>query len=171
MQDTPFWALALIYWLHMLGTVIWIGSLAAISLLVLPVAAKVLEPAAYLALLDGIQRRLEPMATFCLALLLATGMFQLGASKNYSGLFSTDNTWSAAILIKHVLFVAMIGASVAMTWFIVPALRRAQIMFLRTGREDQGQVAALRRREIFLLRLNFILALLVLAATAFARAS
>ena len=36
MTPPPNWVLALIYWLHLLATVAWAGSLAAIALLVLP---------------------------------------------------------------------------------------------------------------------------------------
>ena len=35
--------MALIYWLHMLATVTWIGSLAAINLLVLPASTQTLK--------------------------------------------------------------------------------------------------------------------------------
>jgi uncharacterized membrane protein len=171
MQEIPRWALALIYWLHMTGTVIWIGALAALALIVLPAARKTLDDKTYLALLDEIQKRLESIAAFCLALILATGMFQLGASDTFSGLFSTANAWSIAILIKHILFVIMIAVSAAMTWFVIPAIRRAKIMSQRAGREDAAAMDRLRRREVFLLRVNFVLALLVLAATAAARAS
>ena len=36
----PGWALSVVYWLHMLATVIWIGGLAALTLLILPTAAQ-----------------------------------------------------------------------------------------------------------------------------------
>src|SRR5512136_1097243 len=98
----PVWAFPLIYWLHLLATVVWIGSLVALALLVIP-AARRLDASAQAALLDGIQQRLESLGWFCLALLLATGMFQMSANRNYSGLFSTANPWSVAILAKHLL--------------------------------------------------------------------
>jgi uncharacterized membrane protein len=165
----PLWALTLTYWLHLLATVLWIGSLASLTLLVLPAARRTLEPAAQAALLDGLQPRLESLGWFCLGLLLATGMFQLSANANYTGLFSTANQWSQAILVKHLLFVVMIFVSAAQAWWVLPALRRAILRARRGGGEQE--IAALRRREAWLLRLNFLLAMLVLAATALARAS
>ena len=40
----PAWALAITYWLHLLATVTWIGSLAGISFLVLPAMQRSLSP-------------------------------------------------------------------------------------------------------------------------------
>ena len=82
MDLTPAWALALIYWIHMLATVLWLGSLAALSLLVLPAVRKV-DAKSQSILLAAIQKRLDPLGWFSLALLLATGMFQMSANPNY----------------------------------------------------------------------------------------
>jgi hypothetical protein len=51
----------------------------------------------------------------------------------------------------------------------MPAIRREKIRYQRTG-EDK-ELVSLRKRERFLLRLNLVLAALVLLATAAARAS
>jgi len=165
----PLWALTLTYWLHLLATVVWIGSLVALAVLVIPAARRALDASAQAALLDGIQQRLESLGWFCLALLLATGMFQMSANQNYDGLFSTANRWSAAILVKHILFVVMLLVSAAQAWWILPNLRRAMLRARKGG--NGKEIPALRRREIGLLRLNLALALLILAATALARSS
>ena len=39
-ETTPYWALSLAFWLHMLATVAWIGGLVAVAILVLPGAKK-----------------------------------------------------------------------------------------------------------------------------------
>jgi hypothetical protein len=74
MAAMPVWALVLAYWLHMIGTVLWLGSLTTFVLMVLPAAGHTLEIPAQIAFLDSFQRRLESIATFSLFLLLATGM-------------------------------------------------------------------------------------------------
>jgi uncharacterized membrane protein len=165
----PAWALTLVYWIHMLATVAWLGSLAAVALLVLPAARSSLDGEAQAALMDAIQRRLEPLAWSCLALLVVTGMFQLGASQHYTGPVSVANRWSAAILVKHLLVVAMVAASAFQTWEVLPALQRASLRARRTG--DPAELDALRKRERLLLWVNLALAVLILAATALARAS
>ncbi|MGQ9833781.1 MAG: hypothetical protein ACUVRJ_08320 [Candidatus Villigracilaceae bacterium] len=46
----PAWALTLVFWLHMLATVTWLGGLSAVGLLVLPAAQRSLTPEAQAAL-------------------------------------------------------------------------------------------------------------------------
>jgi uncharacterized membrane protein len=169
MTEMPYWALATIYWLHMLATVVWLGGLATLSLIVIPASAKVLETAQRIALLDAIQKRLEPVAWFCLFLLILTGMFQLGANENYESVFSTANNWSSAILVKHLLVVGMIVASSIQTWEIMPSIRRALIRY--QNNPEASQLEKLRKRESQLLQINIWLSALVLLATAFARAA
>lgn len=77
MTPPPTWALALTYWLHLLATVAWIGSIVATSILFLPAAKASLKPVDHLALIDAMQKRLEPIAWFCMSLLLLTGLLSL----------------------------------------------------------------------------------------------
>ncbi|HEX7973402.1 MAG TPA: hypothetical protein VF498_03265, partial [Anaerolineales bacterium] len=84
-MSTPAWALTLAYWLHMLATVVWIGGLAAVTLLVLPAARQALPSPAFAGLLSSIQRRLEPIGWLSLTVLIATGLVQMSASSNYKG--------------------------------------------------------------------------------------
>jgi uncharacterized membrane protein len=165
----PFWALSLVYWLHMLATVAWIGGLAAMVLLVLPAARRSLDTSAYAALLAAIQRRLDPLGWISLLLLVGTGLFQMSASPNYQGFLAISNRWAAAILVKHLVFFVMVGVSTYLTWGLLPRLGRVAL------RQSRGLVAPeaeqLQRRETSLMRLNLVLGAVVLALTAIARAS
>lgn len=156
--------------MHLLATVAWLGGLAAIALLVLPTAKRVLKPADQLAFIEGIQKRLEPLAWFCLATLIATGLFQLSVNTHYDGFLSTTGQWSIAILIKHSLVVVMIVASAIQTWEVLPAIRRGLIR-MEKGKVTEDEIKRLQNKEQMLLRLNIGLSILILAATAFARAS
>ena len=49
----PAWALALTYWLHLLATVTWVGSLAGVSLLILPAMKRSLDSANQLYMVVG----------------------------------------------------------------------------------------------------------------------
>ena len=166
----PTWAVALVFWLHMLATVAWLGGLAAIAILVLPAAKRVLNPADQLAFIEAIQRRLEPLAWFSLAILIATGLFQLSVNPHYDGFISTSGQWSLAILTKHTLVILMIVVSAIQTWEVLPAIRRG-LMRIDKGMANDDEVKHLQKRETLLLRLNIGLSILILAATAFARAS
>jgi uncharacterized membrane protein len=169
MTPPPIWVLALIYWLHMLATVVWIGSLAAISFLVLPAMKRTLTPETQLIFIEAMQKRLEPIAWFSISLLILTGLFQMSLNPHYDGFLSTSTQWSLAILTKHVLGIIMVVVSAIQTWEVIPAIRRG--ILLSKKYDNAEELDTLRRREITLLRINFGLSALILAATAFARAS
>lgn len=168
MPTIPSWILALTFWLHLLATVTWVGSLAAISVLILPAAKRTLKPLDQLAFIEAIQKRLEPLAWFCLSLLIVTGLFQMSVNPHYDGFLSTSTQWSLSLLTKHGLVAIMIVVSAVQTWEVLPAIRRTLMMKNNT---NPKQVLKLQRRETWLLRANLALAVLILLATAFARAS
>ncbi len=166
-MNTPLWALSIAYWLHMLATVLWIGGLAALSLWMLPAARKTLPPPAYADLLEGLQRRLDAVGWFSVIVLLASGMLQMSSNPNYGGFLSIASLWAGAILVKHLLFGAMMLLSAYITWGILPALRRAAL--LRARAKDAPTLDSLQRRQAWLMWLNLILGALVLLLTAIAR--
>jgi uncharacterized membrane protein len=168
MNVPPSWVMALTYWLHLLATVTWIGSLAALNLLVLPAAQKTLEAESQLRLVTALQKRLEPLAWFCMGVLLATGLFQMSANTHYNGFLDTSAQWSLSIFVKHGLGVAMVVVSAIQTWEVLPNIQR---VLLKKGDVNESELARLNRREKILLRINFALSALILAATAFARAA
>lgn len=169
----PNWALTLTYWLHMVATVTWIGSLVTLSVIILPVVKQRLRPPEYISVLESVQKRLDPLAWFSLLMLLATGLIQMSASPNYQGLLVIQDRWSAAILIKHILFIAMGIISAYITWWLLPELHRIAIS--QSQKPDDLNLADRSKhhhqREYFLLRLNLVLGILILVLTAIARTS
>ena len=141
MSTTPAWALALIYWLHMLATIVWIGGLAAVVLLILPAARNSLQASDFAAFLEKVQRRLDPAGWLSLMVLLGTGMFQMSASPNYQGFLAIGNRWAIAILVKHLVFIGMVAISAYLTWGLLPALRRAALQ--RARQLSQGTLPRL----------------------------
>jgi len=160
--------LAILYWLHMLATVTWIGSLAALNFLVLPAATRALKPADQLGFISALQKRLEPLAWFCMGLLLVTGLFQLSTSPHYDGFLSVSTQWSLAILVKHGLAVGMVVVSAIQTWEVLPAIQRT---LMKKEKADEGELVKLQTQEVRILRLNLLLSALILGATALARVS
>ncbi len=160
--------MALIYWLHMLATVTWIGSLAAINLLVLPASVRTLKLVDQLSFISALQKKLEPLAWFCMGLLLVTGLFQLSANPHYDGFLSTSTQWSLAILVKHSLGVVMAVVSAIQTWEVLPSIQR---ILMRKESAKAEELIRLQKRETLLLRTNLVLSALILGATAFARAA
>jgi uncharacterized membrane protein len=162
-------ALSIAFWFHMLATVMWIGSLASLALVVLPAAQRVLDSRSYSIFLEGLQHRLDPLGWFCLAVLAGTGMFQLSANQNYHGLLAVASPWAAAILLKHSVYFLMIAVSAYLTWGMLPQIRRAALR-LSQGK-DVPEMERIQRKSIWFLRLNLLLAVVVLALTALARVS
>ena len=168
MSTPPSWVMAIFFWLHMLATVTWIGSLAAINLLVLPASTRTLKLADQLSFIAALQKRLEPLAWFSMGLLVVTGLFQMSANPHYDGFLSTSTQWSLAILVKHGLAAVMAVVSAIQTWEVLPAIHRT-LMKKENAKPDE--LAKLQRRETILLRVNLLLSALILGATAFARAA
>ena len=168
MTTPPSWVLAVIYWLHMLATVTWIGSLAAINILVLPASKRTLKLVDQLSLISAVQKRLEPIAWFSISLLVVTGLIQMSTSPHYDGFLSISTQWSMAILTKHILGAIMVVVSAIQTWEVIPAIHR---ILMKKENADADELATLQRRELILLRLNLLLSVLILGATAVARVS
>ncbi len=164
--STP--VLAVIYWLHMLATVVWIGSLAAINILVLPASHRTLNLGDQLSLISALQKRLEPLAWFCMGILLVTGLFQLSTSPHYDGFLSFSTQWSFAILVKHGFAVLMVVVSAIQTWEVLPAIHRT---LMKKEKAEETELAKLQNKELLLLRINLALSALILGATALARVS
>ena len=164
----PTWALAGLFWLHILATVTWIGSLVAIYWLVMPAAGRILKPVDDLALLDAIQKRLEPVGWFSVSVLIVTGLFQMSVNPHYNGFLSTSGQWALAILGKHTLVAGLITVSAVHTWDVLPTMRR---VLMRKDKADPQELQKLQRRERTLLRVSLVLGALILLATAVMRAS
>lgn len=169
-METPFWALTAAYWLHMLATVSWIGGLAALAVFVLPAAKASLSAQAYSDLLASLQKRFDPLSWFCLVLLIATGMFQMSASPHYEGFLAVESRWTAAILIKHLVFLGMAAIAAYLTWGILPKIRRLALARSRGG-EIAGDIFRLEAQELRLLQVNLILGVIALLLTAIARSA
>ncbi len=171
LEAAPPFVLAITYWLHMLATVVWIGGLAALSLIVIPSARRTLDQTAYSALLHQISNRLQQVGWLSLGVLIATGMFQMSSSPSYKGLLAITNPWAVAIFSKHLVVGLMIVTSAYVTWGLVPALNRIAFLEAAGKQPPAEQAEKLRRRETWMLRANLGLSVLVLLLTAWARTS
>ncbi|MFZ3078368.1 MAG: CopD family protein [Bellilinea sp.] len=170
-MDLPDFGLALAYWLHILATVTWIGGLIALSVLVIPAARRTLPPGDYAALLDRLQAGLQRIGWLSLAVLIATGMFQMSAHPAYEGFLTISNAWAVAILIKHIMVGFMVLMGAYLTWGIMPSLRRMALLRAAGQNLDAAKGLALHKRESRVLTINLILSILVLLLTAIARAA
>ena len=159
--------LATSYFFHLLATVVWLGGLAILTILVQPAAKRTLSdhPALY-DFLNRLRKRCVPMANFSLAVLIAAGMVQMAGDENYLGVLDFSNSWSVAMLLKHMAVAGMAICSLAIQYGVAPALERTSLLIARgkTGTVDRER---LQRREMQLTWVNNGLGMLVLLFTAY----
>jgi uncharacterized membrane protein len=163
----PTLILTLIYWLHLISTVTWLGGLALLALVIWPAQMQRSVDDPTRKLLDEIERRFWPIANVSLVMLLVTGTLQMSDDPHYTGLLQIDTPWAVGLFAKHIVIGAIIVASVAIQWSIQPALERAAVLAKRGDAAAQAEEAALRSRSRLLTQLSLGLGIAVLLLTAY----
>lgn len=154
----PVWVLVLSYWLHLLATVVWIGGLAMLIL----VTQSNIEGIGTAAL-EALERRFRPFANISLAVLLVTGLIQMGGDQHYEGFLKLNGAWAIGLLAKHIVIGAMIIISAILQLSVYPALERARLLASRSLHNDAEST---HRRLRQLTAVNLALGVLVLLLTA-----
>lgn len=146
--------LAVTTFLHDLFTIIWIGGLFTIALTTLPAARKALGkgPQAK-SVMRAVQRRHSPWIYISIVGLVVTGLLKARQEDAFAGLFNLGTGYSSMLALKHLLVVAMIGAT---------AYRR-----LMLGRKSKALTRSQERLNGALLYLNLALGLAVLLISGF----
>jgi uncharacterized membrane protein len=163
--------LTIIYGVHMLATVAWVGGLAAFALIILPAAQKGLPADDYNQFFGRMSVRLQRIGWFSLIVLIITGMFQMSTHPQYEGFLAVNNTWSVAIFTKHVVIGAMVLVSATITWYLNPAYQRLALLKAKGALTDDRQLRRLQQREVMALRVMLGIGAIILMLTALARVS
>ena len=145
-------------WLHAVATVIFIGHPLLFTLIYLPAFGKQ-KPEVARPILSEVSKRSRVWMYTSLLTFAVTGIYLMFADPNYLGVGNFGNQWSIAMLVKHVLIVAMI----AMGFFYNAILRVGPLMSSSNGAEQ-----AIIRFGLYS-RLMAICGVLVLLLTAFAQ--
>ena len=96
---------SLSYWLHAVATVIFIGHFVLLALIYLPVLSK----SGNGAVLSGISKQSRSWMYASLIVFTITGIYLTLVDPNYMGIGNFSNVWAIAMLVKHILVIAMIG--------------------------------------------------------------
>jgi len=116
------------------------------------------------------QRRFTPWANASLVILLVTGFVQMSIDTNYTGFLQVDSLWAWAILLKHIVFGAMVIITVYVQVALYPAMNRLSLLKEKKPRIAAEEQSKLQRKEVRLLWLNLLCAAAVLLLTAVATA-
>lgn len=101
--------ISLSFWLHALGTVIFIGHYCLLSLVYLPVFEKNQAEPASRTILSEISKRSRSWLYVSLLIFAVTGIYLTFVDPNYLGIGNFGNPWAILMLVKHILILAMIG--------------------------------------------------------------
>jgi len=95
---------AISFWLHALGTVVFIGHYLLLSTLYLPILEK-----GGGAFLSQISKRSRPWLYISLLVFAITGTYLTLIDPSYLGIGNFGNLWGVLMLVKHILIFGMIG--------------------------------------------------------------
>lgn len=162
--------LALSLFFHILATVVWIGGLLITVILVYPEIKRVLseQPALY-RLLSRLRQRFAPISNLSLAVLIATGLFQMSLDPYYEGFLTFENDWSKIMLVKHGLILVMAGLGLWIQYGVTPELERVSLL-LEKEKGDIVKWRTLRAQEVRLSLVNALFGVGVLVCSAWAGA-
>jgi uncharacterized membrane protein len=142
-------------WLHALATVIFIGHFVLLALIYLPVFAK----SGNASVLSEISKLSRSWMYASLIVFMITGIYLMLIDPNYMGIGNFGNFWAVAMLVKHLVVVAMIAIGF---WFNA-ILRVGPMMISNTGAQQ-----AIARFQNYV-NLMAICGVLVLLLTALAQ--
>ena len=152
---------------HIVSAIIWVGGAFFLALVVVPVARH-LPPPDRAALVAAVGSRFRPIGWSCLALLVATGLVNLGYhGVTWGGVASgalLESTFGRLVAAKLALVAAMGAVSAAHDFVVGPASAHAQATAgADPAPEVRAEIARLRRRAAWLARVTALLALVIVA--------
>ena len=105
-------------WLHTVAFVIAWGYYGILARMILPGLAGTLDLAGQTRTLAAIERRALPLVLLAVVLFFLTGTYLLVTAPEYTGLGDISTTWSALILVKHMLVAGLVGLGFLIDYLI-----------------------------------------------------
>jgi len=155
------WIPALSHFIHVMGTVVWIGGMLMTLLVLLPSAKTAFEsPSMVGKLMKEVAKRFTPLANISILLLIATGIVIFYYDKNYTSLLSLENRWHVVIALKHFFVAVMIVIHFYRGLTLIPKIERFSLQ------SNEKQTSRLKKIALDLVKINFALGIIVLLLTA-----
>ncbi len=99
------YVMGIVYFVHVMATVLWVGGTFVNLFVFLPSAKDTLEPPVMGKFMGDVMKRFKPVVYTCMVLLGITGFIMMIQNANYSGLMKFENTWNVFSFIKHITVV------------------------------------------------------------------
>jgi len=155
------WILALSHFIHVMGTVVWIGGILMTLLVILPGSKTALESQPMVGkLMTEVAKRFTPMANISILLLIATGIIIFCYDKNYTFLLDLENRWNVVIALKHFFVATMIIIHFYRGLILNPKIERF------SAQPNENKTTTLKKISLDLVKINFALGIMVLLLTA-----
>lgn len=99
---------------HLIAAVVWIGGLALLVFGLRPSLKKAFsEEAPRVAMESALHRRFVVISAMAAAVLLASGFMMMVTDTHFEGFGQYANTWSKFLVLKHALFVVLLGVLIS----------------------------------------------------------
>ena len=155
------WILALSHFIHVIGTVVWIGGILMTLLVILPGSKSAFEsPPIVGKLMKEVAKRFTPLANASILMLIATGIIIFYSDKNYTSFLDLKNPWNVVIAFKHFFVATMIIIHFYRGLVLNPKIEK----FFSQPNEKQS--SRLKKISLDLVKVNFALGIMVLLLTA-----
>jgi uncharacterized membrane protein len=105
-------------WLHTVAFVIAWGYYGILARMILPGLAGTLDLEGRTKTLAAIERKALPFVLLAVVLFFLTGTYLLVTAPQYTGLGDISTTWSALILVKHMLVGGLVGLGFLIDYLI-----------------------------------------------------
>ncbi len=155
------WVLALSHFIHVMGTVVWIGGILMALLVILPSSKAALESAPMVGkLMKEVAKRFTPLANISILMLIATGIILFYYDKNYTSFPDLKNRWNVVIALKHFFVATMIVIHFYRGLILNQKIEKF------SSQPNEKQSSRLKKISLDLVKVNFALGIIVLLLTA-----
>jgi uncharacterized membrane protein len=152
--------LTLSHFIHVMGTIVWIGGLLMTLLVILPGSKAALESQPMVGkLMKEVAKRFTPLANISILLLIATGIIIFFYDKNYTSFLDFENRWNVMLALKHFFVVTMIIIHFYRGLILNPKIERFSSPL------NEKQTSRLKKISLDLVKVNLALGIIVLLLT------
>ncbi|HCG99478.1 MAG TPA: hypothetical protein DE036_06730 [Actinobacteria bacterium] len=147
--------LAVLNWLHLIATVIWVGGITFVLFIALPSAKELLGAEAG-KIMGIISRRFTLYANYSILLLIVTGIAIVALSGGLSSIRGSDLSLAGAFILKHIAVLVMVAIH----------FYRGLVLTRRIKSAPPSKQPGLQKLSLNLVKVNFTLGLGVLLLSA-----